>query len=265
MSESVILVERDPRGIATVTLNRPQVNNAYDRNVLQAASDGLKELAQDVALRALVLRGNGRHFQAGVDLKFQNELAAMSKEENDGVSLLLTELMRDLNAFPIPTIALIQGACIGGGTGFAASCDVVIASEDAIFAVAEVKWGAHASPIFPQLIAAMGVRHLRRYAATAESFDARRAWEIGLVHEICPKGGLDEAAALVINSILLNGPAAVRRSKELALEMAGLALDDVTVAQLAREHAATRQSAEAREGFQSFVEKRLPFWHLGEG
>ncbi len=265
MSEPVILVERDPRGIATVTLNRPQVNNAYDRNVLQSASDGLKELAQDGALRALVLRGNGRHFQAGVDLKFQSELAAMSKKENDAVSLLLTGLMRDLNAFPVPTIALIQGACIGGGTGFAASCDVVIASEDAIFAVAEVKWGAHASPIFSQLIAAMGVRHLRRYAATAERFDARRAQEIGFVHEVCPTGALDAAVVPVIDSILLNGPAAVRRSKELALEMAGLVLDDATVAELAREHAATRQSAEAREGFQSFVEKRPASWHPSEG
>lgn len=264
MSEPVILVERDARGIATVTLNRPQVNNAYDLNVLQTASDGLRELAADEELRALVLRGNGRHFQAGVDLKFQSELATMSKEENESVSHLLTGLMRDFNAFPVPTIALIHGACIGGGTGFAASCDVVIASEDAIFAVAEVKWGAHASPIFPQLIAAMGVRHLRRYAATAERFDAHRAREIGFVHEVCPVGGLDAAMSPVIDSILLNGPAAVRRSKELALEMAGLAIDDEQVTAMAREHAMTRQSDEAREGFRSFVEKRAAAWHPRE-
>ena len=171
MNAPVVIVERDRHGVATVTLNRPEVNNAYDRRVLQAFGDGLAELASDDALRALVLRGNGRHFQAGVDLKFQSELAAMSEAENESVSVLLTGLMRDLNAFPVPTVALIHGACIGGGTGIAASCDVVIASEDAFFAVAEVKWGAHASPIFPQLIAAMGVRHLRRYAATAERFD----------------------------------------------------------------------------------------------
>lgn len=265
MSEPVILIEKDPRGIATVTLNRPQVNNAYDRNVLQLARDGLAELATDRDLRALVLRGNGRHFQAGVDLKFQSELAAMSAGENEEVSQILTGLMRDLNAFPAPTIALIHGACIGGGTGFAASCDVVIASEDAVFAVAEVKWGAHAAPIFPQLIGAMGVRHLRRYAVTAERFGAQRAYEIGFVHEVCPVGGLDAALEPIIDSILLNGPAAIRRSKELALEMSGLAIDDAMVTDLARQHAETRRSEEAREGFQSFVEKRPASWHPTKG
>ena len=152
MRNPVVLIERDDNDIVTVTLNRPEVNNAYDRNVLGALAEGLANLALDTELRALVLRGNGRHFQAGVDLKFQSELATMSAEENEAVSQLLTALMRDLNAFPAPTIALVHGACIGGGTGFAASCDVVIASEDAFFAVAEVKWGAHASPIFPQLL-----------------------------------------------------------------------------------------------------------------
>ena len=117
MNAPVVIVERDRHGVATVTLNRPEVNNAYDRRVLQALSDGLAELSSDDALRALVLRGNGRHFQAGVDLKFQSELAAMSEAENKAVSVLLTGLMRDLNAFPVPTVALIHGACIGGGTG----------------------------------------------------------------------------------------------------------------------------------------------------
>ena len=261
MSEPVILLERDDNHVATVTLNRPEVNNAYDRNVIESVAGGLAALAQDSDLRALVLRGNGRHFQAGVDLKFQSELAAMSAEENEAVSQLLTELMRDLNAFPVPTIALVHGACIGGGTGFAASCDVVIASEDAFFAVAEVKWGAHASPIFPQLISAMGVRNLRRYAVTAERFDARRAQEIGFVHEVCPTGGLDDALAPVIEGILHSGPAAVRRSKQLALEMSSLAIDDELVAAMAHEHATTRRSAEAHEGFKSFVEKRAAYWH----
>ncbi|MEC8137710.1 MAG: enoyl-CoA hydratase/isomerase family protein, partial [Pseudomonadota bacterium] len=113
MSEPVILLERDDNHVATVTLNRPEVNNAYDRNVIESVAGGLAALAQDSDLRALVLRGNGRHFQAGVDLTFQSELAAMSAEENEAVSQLLTELMRDLNAFPVPTIALVHGACIG--------------------------------------------------------------------------------------------------------------------------------------------------------
>ena len=261
MRNPVVLVERDDNGIATVTVNRPEMNNAYDRNVLDALADGLANLTLDTELRALVLRGNGRHFQAGVDLQFQSELAAMSAEENEVVSQLLTALMRDLNAFPAPTIALVHGACIGGGTGFAASRDVVIASEDAFFAVAEVKWGAHASPIFPQLIAAMGVRNLRRYAVTAERFDARKALEIGFVHEVCPIGQLDAALVPVIDGILHSGPAAVRRSKQLALEVSGLDIDDAQVTAMAHEHAMTRRSAEAQEGFKSFVEKRAAYWH----
>ena len=264
MSDSSILLGRDSRGVATVTLNRPEVNNAYDRNVLQAVSRGLKELGEDEALRVLVLRGKGKHFQAGVDLKFQSELAAMSEAENESVSLLLSGMMRDLNVFPVPTIALVHGACIGGGTGMAASCDVVIASEDAFFAVAEVKWGAHASPIFPQLIAAMGVRHLRRYAATAERFDAYRAKEIGFVHEVCQTGALDEAVTPVIDSILLNGPKAVRRSKELALRMARLDMGNAMIKELAVQHALTRRSEEAKEGFASFVAKRPAVWHPGK-
>ena len=261
MRNPVVLIERDDNDIVTVTVNRPEVNNAYDRNVLGALAEGLANLALDTELRALVLRGNGRHFQAGVDLKFQSELATMSAEENEAVSQLLTALMRDLNAFPAPTIALVHGACIGGGTGFAASCDVVIASEDAFFAVAEVKWGAHASPIFPQLIAAMGVRNLRRYAVTAERFDARKALEIGFVHEVYPTGQLDAALAPVIEGILHSGPAAVRRSKQLVLEVSGLAIDDAQVAAMAHEHAITRRSVEAQEGFKSFVEKRAAYWH----
>ena len=261
MRNPVVLIERDDSGIATVRLNRPEVNNAYDRDVLEAVAEGLGTLAVDTTLRALVLRGNGPHFQAGVDLKFQSELAAKAAEENEAISQLLTALMRDLNAFPVPTIALVHGACIGGGIGFAASCDVVIASEDAFFAVAEVKWGAHASPIFPQLIAAMGIRNLRRYAVTAERFDARKGLEIGFVHEICPTGGLDAALAPIIEGILHSGPAAVRRSKELALEESGLAISDAQVAAMAHEHATTRRSAEAREGFKSFVEKRPAYWH----
>lgn len=261
----ILLVEKDDRGVATVTLNRPEVNNAYNREMLEAVRRGLARLSRNDGLRALVLRGNGRHFQAGVDLKFQSELAAMSASENDDVSRLLTGLMRDLNAFHAPTIALVQGACIGGGTGFAASCDIVIASEDALFAVAEVRWGAHAGPIFPQLISAMSLRQLRRYAITAERFDARRAREIGLVHEVCPKGGLDEAVKPIIEAILANGPKAVRRTKALLLELAGAAIDDEQVERLALEHSATRRSEEAREGFRSFAEKRDAAWLRPKG
>lgn len=260
MDSDVVTISKETRGVATVTLNRPAVNNAYNREMLEALSHSLATLRSTEGPRVLVLRGNGRHFQAGVDLVFQSELAAASEAENDAVSRLLTRLMRDLNEFPAPTIALIHGACIGGGTGFAASCDIVIAGEDAFFAVAEVRWGAHAGPIFPQLIAAIGVRQLRRYAITAERFGARRALELGLVHEVCPAGLLDDAAAPVIRAILENGPLAVRRSKALMLQLADATVDDDRVETLAREHAETRRSEEAREGFRSFAEKRVAAW-----
>jgi methylglutaconyl-CoA hydratase len=261
MSDAPVLVSVDARGVGTITLNRPAVNNAYDASVVTGMVDAVTQVANDPQVRIVVLRGNGRHFQAGADLSWLMGVASQSPDENLAVSRLTGEAMRALNQLDKPTIALVHGACIGGGTGIISSCDVVIAEASAVFAISEARWGMAATIIFPQLIAAIGERQCRRYALTCEKFDAERARELGLVHEVCADGELDYAAEPVINGLLDAGPDAVRITKQGLLRSAGSYMDDGTFAVLAQEHALKRQSAEAAEGFASFKEKRRASWY----
>ena len=258
---SVVLCSTDARGVATVTLNRPEVNNAYNAEVVAALITTFTELATDPKLRAIVIRGNGRHFQAGADLKWLAEIAEMDAAANLATSQRTAGAMRALNEIRVPTIALVHGACIGGGTGIVASADIVIASRDATFAISEARWGVFASVIFPQLIAAIGTRQLRRYAVTCERFDAERAKYLGLVHEVCEPGELDQVAGPIIEGILLSGPSAVRQTKRCVMECGDDIMSDELFDRIVQQHADIRQSDEAKEGFKSFREKRNPSWY----
>lgn len=257
----VVLTEVDPRGVATVTINRPEVHNAYDGAVLQGLLDATAALGADSRVRALLLRGAGRHFQAGADLAWLKRVAALPPAENRAFSALTIEAMAALQAFPRPTVALIHGGCFGGGMGLAASCDIAIATEDAVFAISEVRFGVSPLPMVMQLAKSMGLPQLRRWAITAERFDARRAERMGFVHEVCPAGGLDAAAAPIVEAILRAGPEAVAETKRLALALTGVAVDDALGRRLTDVAAARRQSAEAAEGLASFLEKRPPAWY----
>jgi methylglutaconyl-CoA hydratase len=263
MSDNVILSAVDERGIATLTLNRPEVHNAYDGALIEALVETVGALAADPRVRLLVLRASGRHFQAGADLAWLRAVAGFTLEDNVAFSRRTTLAMRALNAFPRPTLALVQGACYGGGVGMVACCDVAVATASARFALTEVRWGVIPAPIIPQLCAAMGVRALRRYGITGEAFDAEEARRIGLVHEVCADDALDQAAAPVIDAILKSAPEAVQDSKRLVLAHAGLDLSDQQIEALAVQAAARRASAEAAEGLASFGEKRAPSWYAG--
>lgn len=263
MTEPVVLCETDARGVATVTFNRPNVNNAYNGAMLDGLADHVATLASDDAVRLIVLRGNGRHFQAGADLKYLMEVSAMPPEANLDVSRRTTNAIRALNELRKPTMALVHGGCFGGGAGIVAACDIVVAAEDAIFSITEARWGMLAGPIFPQLIAAMGEQNTRRYSLTCERFDANRARDAGLVDVVCPAGELDAAAAPLIEAILQGGPASLRETKRLITDVAHLAVPDELFERLSAQHAAKRQSAEAAEGLRSFVEKRNPSWYPG--
>jgi methylglutaconyl-CoA hydratase len=263
MADKVVLSAVDERGVATLTLNRPEVHNAYNGAVIDALVETVGALAADRRVRLLVLRANGRHFQAGADLNWLREVAGFAREDNVAFSRRTTLAVRALNAFPQPTLALVHGACYGGGVGLVACCDVAIASASARFALTEVRWGLTPAPIIPQLCAAMGVRSLRRYGITGEAFDAQEARRIGLVHEVCANEALDEAAAPVIEAILKSAPEAVRDSKRLVLAHAGLDLSDQQVEALAVQAASSRVSAEAAEGLASFQDKRDPSWYAG--
>jgi methylglutaconyl-CoA hydratase len=156
---------------------------------------------------------------------------------------------------------LVQNGCFGGGVGYASGCDVVIASEDARFAITEVRVGITPAPILPQVVAAMGPRHARRYAMTAETFNVQEAKRIGLVHEICPIGKLDEAAKPIIDAILRSAPIAVSDTKKLLNEVAVSVFDDKLADRLASISARGRDTLEGIEGFSAFLEKRDPNWY----
>lgn len=258
-----VLWDVDERGVATVVLNRPEVNNAYDGELVRGVLRAIDALSGVDGLRAVVLKGNGRHFQAGADLKWITSVAKSSPEANVEASRETAEAVRRLNLVPVPTVALVQGGCFGGGTGIIAACDIVIAAENAVFSIAEVRWGLTAAIIIPQLNAAIGSRQLRRYALTGERFSAAEARRIGLVHEVVPLAALESAGAAVIASCLENGPVAIAETKALALELAGAVAGEETFDRLVNSHAAKRQSPEAAEGLASFIEKRHASWSGG--
>jgi methylglutaconyl-CoA hydratase len=255
-----VLADIDGRGIATITLNRPEVGNAYDEALIQRLLVVLQEVASQSDLRAVLLTGNGRHFQAGADLKWIKEVSRASAEENERVSRATAEAVDRLNRLPVPTVALVQGGCFGGGTGMIAACDVVIAAEDAVFSIAEVRWGLTAAIIVPQLSDAISARQLRRYALTGERFDASEAHRIGLVHSMVPRDGLAAAGEVVLARLLENGPKAMAETKACILASSWGGFDSTTLDALVTSHAAKRQSAEAAEGLASFAEKRSARW-----
>src|SRR6188768_2313569 len=213
-----VLWNVDARGVATVTLNRPEVNNAYNGELIDGVLRALDALGSHKGLRAVLLKGNGRHFQAGADLKWIDSVRKSAPDENSRVSRATADAVQRLNFAAVPTIALVQGGCFGGGTGIVAACDVVIAADNALFSIAEVRWGLHAAIIIPQLCDAIGVRQVRRYALTGERFGAEDARRIGLVHEVVPLADLENAGARVVEQLLANGPQALAETKRLAME-----------------------------------------------
>jgi methylglutaconyl-CoA hydratase len=263
LANDTVLWTVDRRGVATVTLNRPQVNNAYNGDLIGGLHTAMDALGREPALRIVVLKGNGRHFQAGADLAWISAVAGQSARENEAVSRQTAEAIRRLDTCPVPTLALIQGGCFGGGTGIAAACDVVVASDDAIFSISETRWGLMAGIILPQLCQAIGLRQVRRYALTGERFGAQEARRLGLVHEVCPTGGLEAAGDWIIEAVLMNAPVATTATKLRALAAARAFVDEGELRDLIDEHARTRQQDEALEGLASFREKRKPSWYPG--
>lgn len=263
MTQHAVLHGIDARGVATVTLNRPEVNNAYDAGLIQGLHDAMDQLGNHPGLRVVVLRGEGKHFQAGADLKWITRVAGQSAEENARVSRATSLAVHRLNTLAVPTVALVQGGCFGGGTGIVAACDMVIAADNALFSIAETRWGLTAAIILPQLADAIGARQVRRYALTGERFGAAEARRIGLVHEVVPLAELAAAGEKIVIQLLQNAPQANAQTKAAALEFAWGGVDQATFDRLVAQHAAKRRSAEGAEGLASFVEKRAARWGAG--
>ncbi len=260
MSEAPVLWSCDARGVGTVTINRPERNNAYDGALLQGLHDAMDGLGKETGLRAVVIRGNGRHFQAGADLIWLNETRAGSPQHNVDASRVTTMAIDRLNHLGVVTIALVQGFCVGGGTGLISACDVVIASEDAKFAISEARWGVTAAVIVPHLVDAIGAQQVRRYALTCERFDAATAMRLGLVHEVVARDELEVKGEEILAALLECAPIAIAETKALALQYSHGDVAEDELQCLIQSHSDKRQSEEAGEGLRSFAEKRPATW-----
>lgn len=257
---SIVEIEHDGP-VARVTMSRPEVRNAFDEALIAELTRVLLELGDDDAVRVVTLTGAGAAFSAGADLAWMRRAAGYDDERNRADARALELMVRVLDELPKPTVALVNGAALGGGVGLVAACDVAIAADTATFALSEVRLGIVPAVIAPVVVAAIGVRAMRRYALTAERFDAQEARRIGLVHEVVAAEGLTARGDSLVAELLKGGPEAQAEAKRLAqvvraMPQGGGILAELTTAMIAER----RASAEGREGIAAFLEKRRPGW-----
>ncbi|TFW27785.1 enoyl-CoA hydratase/isomerase family protein [Massilia horti] len=246
--------------VATVTLNRPDLRNAFNEHSIAELALAFDELGQNELVRAIVLAANGPAFCAGADLNWMKKMAGFSRDENHADALRLADMLYTIYRCPRPVVAKVQGDCYAGGMGLVAACDIVVASEAANFCLSEAKLGLIPATISPYVIKAMGEQAARRYFLSAERFDSREAKRMGLAHEVVPPEALDETVAGIVATLCRNSPHAVREAKKLVRDMAGRAVDEALLADTASRIAEIRASDEAREGVAAFLEKRKPSW-----
>lgn len=263
MSEPSLITHIDDCGRATLTLNRPELHNAFDDLLIAELTAALRHLEANPAVRVVILAANGKSFSAGADLNWMRRMADYSDAENLADSRALAELMATLNHLAKPTIALVQGAAYGGGVGLVACCDLAIATPRASFCLSEVKLGLIPAVISPYVVAAIGERAARRYFLTAERFDATEGQRLGLVHEIVEEEALRGSAARFCTALLENSPAAISAAKELIFHVGRQPLGPELREETARRIAAIRASDQGREGLGAFLEKRKPSWIKG--
>ena len=260
MSEPTVNLTRDPRGVATLELNRPERHNAFDDAVIAELDAALAGISADDSVRLLVLASTGKSFSAGADLAWMQRMAGYGEAENLADARALAEMLRKLNSLPQPTIARVQGAAYGGAVGLVSCCDLAVGSTLARFCLSEVKIGLIPATISPYVIAAMGQRAARRYFMTAESIDAETALSLGLLSEVVGVDDLDGAVESLVETLLGNGPQAVREAKRLALDYGGRPIDDQVIADSCQRIADIRASDEGQAGLAAFLDKSDPPW-----
>jgi methylglutaconyl-CoA hydratase len=246
--------------VATVTLDRAEKHNAFDDALIAALADSFRRLGADGGVRAMVLAANGKSFSAGADLGWMKRMAGAPEAENVRDARALADMLRLLDDMPKPTLALVQGAALGGGVGLVACCDIALAADRAAFALSEVRLGLIPATIGPYVVAAIGERAARRYFLTAERFGADAARALGLVHAVVPAAQLAAAGERVLADLLAGGPQAQAEAKALVRAVAGRPVDDELIDGTARRIARIRAGDEAREGLDAFLSKRKPSW-----
>jgi methylglutaconyl-CoA hydratase len=254
---SIVVTREGP--VLRVVLNRPQVRNAFDEGVIAALTKLASSAAEDQTLRAIVLSGAGKSFCAGADLAWMSKAIAYSQAENLRDAEDLARMLEKLDTVPVPVFGRVHGASLGGGVGLVAVCDVVVASTDAVFGLSEVKLGILPAVISPYVVRKIGVSPARELFLTGSRFDAMRAREIGLVHEIVPEHELDAAVDRRVRDVLSSGPRAIAAAKALIRDVVDESPKDL-IGLTTSTIAAHRVSAEGQEGIRAFLEKRKPKW-----
>ena len=259
---STLSIERQDR-VATIWMDRPDVFNAFDEQLIADLGAACAELDADASVRVVVLAGRGKHFSAGADLNWMKRASVFTEEENRADARKFAHMLRALSDMSKPTVARVQGAALGGGTGLAAACDMAVASVDAQFATSEVKFGIIPSAISPYVVRAIGARQAYRYFQSAERIDASRARELGLVHETVDPEQLDAKVQEIVSALIQGGPLAQAAAKDLIRAVDNQPINDTLVEDTAHRIAHLRATPEAREGIAAFLDKRQPNW-IGE-
>jgi methylglutaconyl-CoA hydratase len=260
MSDSVQITRTS--SIAEIKLNRPNVHNAFDEKLIADLTAALLDCELDANVRCVVLTGAGASFSAGADLQWMRRMASAGEAANQDDALRLAALMRTLNFLSKPTIARVNGSAYGGGVGLVACCDIAVCVDTAKFSLSEVKLGLVPAVISPYVVAAIGVRHARRFFISGEVFDASVAARIGLLHETVAADQLDAAIDRIVHFLAKGGPLAQSEAKQLALRVGGITRASAERIDIenARLIAHLRVSAEGQRGIAAFLDKRAPDW-----
>lgn len=256
-----VLTERGRYGVATVTLDRPEKRNAFNDEVIGEIEAAFADVGGDDAVRVVVLAANGPSFCGGADVNWLKASVELSEQENYDDAFAIARMLRTVDTVPKPTLALVQGAVMGGGAGLVAACDMAVAARGAFFAMSEVRLGLIPAAVSPYVVAAIGVRAARRYFLTAERLDAAEALRLGFVHEV-----VEDAAALaaardrIVGQLLACAPGAIAASKDLIRAVGGKIVDEEMMKETAARIARQRTSADGQEGLAAFIERRAPRW-----
>ncbi len=260
MTEQLLITTIDDRGIARLTMNRPDLRNAFNEEIITEICEAFGRFHSDPNIRAIILTGAGKAFSAGADLNMMKRAANFSAAENKDDARRLAHMLNSIYTSPKPTIARVNGPAMGGGLGLIAACDIAIGSEDAFFALSEVRLGLIPAVISPFVVDAIGARQARRYFVTGERFDATTAKHIGLLHRVESTDALDAAVDDTLADILACGPVAQDEAKRLIHMVNHREIDKNILDETAGHIARLRASKEGKEGIAAFLEKRKPNW-----
>jgi len=246
--------------VATIWMNRPDMHNAFDEILIAELTAACIALDDDPDVRVVILAGRGKSFSAGADLNWMKRAANNGVDDNLNDARALARMLRVLAEMKKPTIARVQGAALGGGTGLTAACDIAVASTKAFFATSEVKFGIIPSAISPYVVRAIGARQAYRYFQSAERIDAARARELGLVHEAVEPEQLDAKVQEIVDALIAGGPLAQAAAKDLIRAVDNQPINDNVVEDTAHRIARLRATPEAKDGIAAFLDKRQPGW-----